>query len=288
MTTGDITEQRLQTLFRVDGIVAVVTGGGSGIGRMLARALALNGAHKVYILGRRHEVLKDCAASVHKGNIIPIVCDVTSKADLEAAASQVTSEVGYVNILCCNAGILGPMNQQIPSKGAALSEFVNAQWESSIDEHADVFRTNVSALWFNAIAFLELLDAGNKKKNVGWSSQIITTSSVGGFNRAPQGTFTYSQSKAAVNHMTKQLATTLIPYGIRANAIAPGVFPSDMASWMTDSKNVPRDRFPQGRFGDEEDMSGVILFLGSRAGAYVNGTVLVVDGGSLSILPATY
>src|SRR3979411_839060 len=111
---------------------------------MLTRALALNGAYKVYILGRRPDVLQDCAASVSTKNIVPIVCDITSKADLQAAVSQISADVGYVNIVCCNAGIPGPKTQVIPAKGATLSEFVKAQWEMDIDEHLDVFRTNVS------------------------------------------------------------------------------------------------------------------------------------------------
>jgi NAD(P)-dependent dehydrogenase (short-subunit alcohol dehydrogenase family) len=168
------------------------------------------------------EKLQECASSVSTNNIIPIVCDITSKEALKAAASQISSEVGFINLLCCNAGIAGPLSFTIPPRGATLSEFAKAQSELDIEQYVDVFRTNVAAVWFTAIMFLELLDEGNKKKNVDWSSQIVTTSSVGAFNRMTQGNYAYGQSKSAVTHMTKQLATQLVPYGIRANCIAPG------------------------------------------------------------------
>jgi NAD(P)-dependent dehydrogenase (short-subunit alcohol dehydrogenase family) len=189
---------------------------------MLARALAVNGANKIYILGRRRDVLQECATSVSTGNIIPLVCDVTSKEDLKATALQISSEVGYINLLCCNAGILGPTSAAIPYMGATLSEFVEGQWDMDHQKCLDVFQTNVTSMWFNVVAFLELLNAGNKKKNVDFSSQIVTMSAAGGFNRQSPGTFIYDQSKAAVIHLAKQLSTSLVPYSIRANVIAPG------------------------------------------------------------------
>ncbi|XHG03955.1 hypothetical protein AWENTII_007239 [Aspergillus wentii] len=274
-------------LFSVDGLVAVITGGGTGIGRMMAHALALNGAQKVYILGRRTDQLDSCA-SASPSIIRPIECDVTSKSSLEDAADIVMSEVGYINFLACNAGTGGPRSFTLPSTGASITEFAKAQWEVDMDEYVDTFRVNTAAVWYTAMAFLELLDAGNKKGNVSWSSQIVATSSVAAFNRATPGNWAYAQSKAGVTHMMKQLATGLVPYGIRANSIAPGVFPSELSAAMVARGPPSREQFPAERFGDEEDMSGVILFMASRAGAYMNGNVVLVDGGSLSVMPATY
>lgn len=133
-----------------------------------------------------------------------------------------------------------------------------------------------------------LLDAGNKKGNVEQKSQVIATSSIGGFNRNVPGGFAYGQSKAATTHMMKQLATNLAPFGIRSNILVPGLFPSELAAGIIGDGVFPRTIIPLERTGTEEDMAGAILFLASRAGGYVTGTALVIDGGRLSLMPATY
>jgi NAD(P)-dependent dehydrogenase (short-subunit alcohol dehydrogenase family) len=128
--------------------------------------------------------------------------------------------------------------------------------------------------------------------------QIITTASVGGFNRKPLGNLSYGASKAGLMHMTKQFATMLVPYDIRANCIAPGFYYTEMTESMykntnkTEVHNVegtwPKEMVPATRTGDEEDMAGCTLFLCSRAGAYIDGNVIVTDGGRIAVLPATY
>ncbi|KAJ9132367.1 Glucose/ribitol dehydrogenase [Pleurostoma richardsiae] len=275
------------TLFSVTGLVAVVTGGGTGIGRWMARALALHGAEKVYILGRRLESLEECASSVDTGNIIPIQCNITTKDDLERAAAQVADQAGFINLLCCNAGVPGPRSAVRPAT-STIDEFVAAQWAVSAEDYAGTFLVNDTATWFTCIAFLRLLDAGNKKGSVSQSSQIIATASVAAFNRATPGNFAYAQSKVAVVHMMKQLATGLAPHKIRANVICPGVFPTDLSTWSVSAGMLTSGNFPAGRFGEERDIAGVILFLASAAGAHVNGNVMVVDGGSIGTLPSTY
>ena len=193
-----------------------------GIGLMMARALALNGAHKIYILGRRKEVLEKAAASVPTKNIIPLVADVTSKEALSNAVSTIKSEVGYINVLIANSGILGPQASTLITPTSTVADFQKAWGEVSFDEFNETFRVNVVAVWFTVVAFLGLLDEGNKKGNVAQKSQVIVTSSIGGFNRAVPGGFAYGQSKAAASHLAKQLATNLVPFEIRSNVIAPG------------------------------------------------------------------
>jgi NAD(P)-dependent dehydrogenase (short-subunit alcohol dehydrogenase family) len=191
---------------------------------MMARALALNGAHKVYIVGRRQAALDAAAKSVTTNNIIPIVGDVTSQEAIAAVVSRITSETGYINLLLANSGILGPqaaITQPLPPS-STVQDFVSAWGAISFEEYRKTFEVNSVAVWFSIMAFLPLLDEGNKKENVSQKSQIITTSSIGGFNRAVPGGYAYGQSKAAATHMMKQLATGLAPYGIRSNAIAPG------------------------------------------------------------------
>jgi NAD(P)-dependent dehydrogenase (short-subunit alcohol dehydrogenase family) len=188
---------------------------------MMAKALAANGAAKVYILGRRKEVL-DAAAneSGFTDIIVPIVADVTSKDSLKAAVDQIISELGFINVLVANAGIAGPRHAF--TSETSLDDFQAQLWTSSFSDVLGVLATNTAGVWYTAVAFLGLLDAGNKKGNVAQTSQIISIGSVGGFNRKAPGNFAYAQSKAAVTHLTKQLATVLVPYSIRSNMIAPG------------------------------------------------------------------
>lgn len=189
---------------------------------MMARALALNGAHKVYIVGRRKEVLENASKSVSTNNIIPLVGDVTSKEALSSIVSHISSELGYINLLVANSGILGPQAAQKITSESTVADFQKAWGESSFEEFADTFKLNTVAAWYTITAFLGLLDAGNKKGNVEQKSQVIATSSIGGFNRNVPGGFAYGQSKAATTHMMKQLATALAPLGIRSNTLAPG------------------------------------------------------------------
>ncbi|KAH7410833.1 hypothetical protein BKA64DRAFT_365165 [Cadophora sp. MPI-SDFR-AT-0126] len=282
------TSIQASNLFNVDGIVAVITGGGSGIGLMMARALALNGAHKVYIIGRRKEVLEKAAQSVNTNNIIPLVGDVTSKDTLSSLVSTIKAEVGYINVLVANSGILGPQKSIPITAESSIADFQKAYGEASFKDYASTFELNTVAVWFTVVAFLELLDEGNKRGNVEQKSQVIATSSIGGFNRAVPGGFAYGQSKAATTHLMKQLATGLAPFGIRSNTLAPGLFPSELAAGIIGDGIFSRSVIPLERVGTEEDMAGVILFLTSRAGAYLTGTVLLVDGGRLSLMPATY
>jgi NAD(P)-dependent dehydrogenase (short-subunit alcohol dehydrogenase family) len=255
---------------------------------MMARALALNGTHRIYIVGRRKEVLEQAARSVTTDNIIPLVGDVTSKEALSSLVSTITSEVGYINLLIANSGILGPQASQKITSDSSIADFQKAWGGSSFDEYVDTFKLNTAGVWFTVVAFLGLLDAGNKKGNVEQKSQVIATSSIGGFNRLVPGGFAYGQSKAATTHLMKQLATNLAPFGIRSNVLAPGLFPSELAAGIIGDGIFPRTIIPMERVGTEEDMAGATLFLASRAGAYCTGSVLLLDGGRLSLMPATY
>jgi NAD(P)-dependent dehydrogenase (short-subunit alcohol dehydrogenase family) len=274
------------TLFNVKGLVAVVTGGGTGIGLMIAQALEANGAI-VYILGRRQEVLEKAANTAKHGNIRHLKTDVTSKADLSAAVDHITSKSGYVNLVIANSGITGPTLKGL-EKGASLTEFRDHLWNWDMDDFTQTFALNTTAAFFTVVAFLELLDKGNKAGNVEQKSQVICISSAGAFNRVPMAGYAYAGSKAAVVHMMKALATTMVPYDIRSNILAPGLYPSEMTVDMLTQEKWPRDFIPEQRAGNIKDMAGAILFLTSRAGAYINGNVLLTDGGRLSVLPATY
>ncbi|GAA5905578.1 hypothetical protein JCM5296_003108 [Sporobolomyces johnsonii] len=294
-------------LFSVKGLTAVVTGGGTGIGLMATQALAANGA-KVYIIGRRYEklenVVKTYGGDKVSGEIIPLQGDVTSKDDLKRLAEEVKSREGGIHILINNAGISGEVTKLAPLNTA--QEIFDAHWkEQTIEGWTDVFRTNVFALFYSTIAFLPLLekntwgkDAAGKEIYENYQTGVVNITSISGLIKAAQNHFAYNASKAAATHLQRMLATEIGPKtGIRFNAIAPGVFPSEMTGSGSDENNKtslegefdPKSlNVPADRAGSDEDMAGTILYLCSRAGQYTNGVILPVDGGTLSTNPSSY
>lgn len=214
-------------LFKVDGLVAVITGGGTGIGLMMAKALASNGAKKVFIVGRRLEKLED-AAKDH-ANIVPLQGDVTSKESLARVADQVKAETGYVNLLAVNSGTMGPLMDNVPEE-ATIKQLQQSFWSWSSESFNDVYALNNTAAFFTATAFLELLDAGNKPSNgPDYQTQILFTASLAGLSRKLSTGVAYATSKAGTIHLAKALSTYLAPHGIRVNTLVPGIFPSKYA-----------------------------------------------------------
>ncbi|CEL10274.1 Putative Short-chain dehydrogenase [Aspergillus calidoustus] len=292
-------------IFRVDGLVAVITGGGSGIGLTMARALAFNGAHKVYILGRRLDVLEK-AAKEHP-SIVPLRCDVTSKQDLQSVVDQITADVGYVNLVIANSGSIGPPVRFNPT--ASIPELRETLFTKfSMDEMNETLHLNITAAFFTMTAFLQLLDAGNRhalqsgfgrpitegSEVPSIQSQVIFPTSISAFSRHWTSSPPYLTSKAAIMQVTKHASTQLARFGIRVNAIAPGIYPSDLASVLIQNRKPETEAFddqrfiPAKRFGGDEEMAGTILYLTSRAGSYSNGSILISDGGRLSVMTGTY
>ncbi|KAL8377693.1 hypothetical protein RB595_008400 [Gaeumannomyces hyphopodioides] len=227
-------------LFSVPGLVAVVTGGGTGIGRTMALALAHNGARRVYVLGRRLDKLHETALLGPSRRpddgpvIVPIQTDVTSKAQLAAAAARVAAEVGHVNLVMANAGATGPdlvgvLPATADGEKPTPAELQRHVWEHWTEERfGRALEVNAQAPFFTAVAFLELLDRGNRAGNTpGVPSQVVVTASVGSYVRAVlgKGGIPYNASKAAANHIFKMLGNLFLGYGIRANILNPGVFP---------------------------------------------------------------
>ncbi|PNH53406.1 hypothetical protein VD0002_g2967 [Verticillium dahliae] len=249
-------------LFGVKDLVAVVTGGGSGIGLMIAQALEANGAI-VYILGRRKETLDKAASTSRHGNIKPIQADVTNKKDLERAVEELTAAHGFVNVVIANSGITGPGLEGLPAN-PSLSQFREKLWSTSSDEFTNTFAVNNTGVFNTVAAFLELLDAGNKRGHVQQRSQVIATASVASFNRQPLAGYAYSSSKAGVVHLMKVFSTALVPYDIRSNIIAPGFYPSEMTEGLLakqGDKPWPKSVIPEERPDDIQDMAGAVLFL---------------------------
>lgn len=311
-------------LFKVDGMVAVITGGGSGLGLYAAKALDANGAKAVYIIGRRGGTLKEAAKQAVNGKIIPLVGDVSDKDSLTKVADTVRKEQGYINLLFANAGVSGPrINELYPQQGVKptnVKDFQEAMWRPSMDEFSSAYHVNCTAVFYTTVAFMDLLDEGNKKNSLAQRSQVLVTSSIAGFSRFPASGFSYSTSKAATTHLVKMMSGYFVDYKIRCNVIAPGLYPSEMTQGSMsqleknkpnshgafegahkvrlrfvhsrvlsiDDRQMSKDRSPEERTGSEQDFAGTVLYMTSQAGAYLDGEVLVTDGGRLSQLPSVY
>lgn len=204
-----------------------------GIGLMIAKGLANGGASKVYILGRRKDKLDSAAADI-KG-LIPLQCDITSKDSLQSAVNYITKDAGHINLFVANSGILGPYASF--AAGLSIKEVRKTMFEDrTMEEFTEVLHVNVTATYYSILAFLELLDAGNKAALQGGfgapipkggkaptiQSQVIVTSSVGAFLRDRTIAPGYLASKAAVVALVKHASSGLAEHGIRVNALAPG------------------------------------------------------------------
>lgn len=279
-------QQTLTTHINTDP-VALITGGGSGIGLMAAQALAVNGA-KVYIVGRTEEKL-DRVCELYNadtaGEIIALKADITSKAQIDSLVKEVSSREKSLSILINNAGISSKTQTTEHEDPNELRQSLFESETGDMDEWDEVFRTNVSQLFFVTTAFLPLLQKGTESE-YGWSSTVINISSISGIVKLSQHHFAYNASKAAAIHLNKMLAHELASSNlkIRINNIAPGVFPSEMTAGSSDEKqksHVPKEKYeqkvPARRPGKEEDMGNAVLFTATNQ--YLNGQTVVVDGG---------
>jgi len=278
---------KLENLFNVKDKVALITGGGSGIGLMAAQALSVNGA-KVYITGRTEEKLSRVAELYNKnisGSIIPLVADITNKDSIRNLADEISKREGHLSILINNAGISSKTQETEHEDASKLRASLFDDPAATFEEWDDVFRTNVSALFFTTTAFLPLLQRGSERER-GWSSTVINTTSISGIVKVSQHHFAYNASKAAAIHLTKMLAHEVSSSGlkVRVNNIAPGVYPSEMTAGESDELQksfIPKEKYeekvPAARPGKDEDMAATVLF--AVANQYFNGQTVVVDGG---------
>ncbi|KAJ2929099.1 hypothetical protein H1R20_g7993, partial [Candolleomyces eurysporus] len=291
--------------FNVEGMVVVITGGGTVYSSLCSA--------NVMLVERMITISNLAIGFVKKfDRIIPLQGDITDRGSLLKLAETVKARHGYVDLLVNNAGIaknLYPHPLPPPSSDATpdIKAFQNTLWDCGTpQDFADVFATNVTAPYYTTVAFLDLLHQGNLRRQRLESpsspvlvqlpyqtSQVLTVSSSGGFRIDSKVLSpSYTLSKAACTHLGKMLSNLLAPWAIRSNVLAPGVFPSEMT--MSTAPGVKLDpsvlasTVPLKRTGTEEDMAGTILFLASRAGAYVNGAVWLVDGGRVSNIGSSY
>jgi len=251
----------MKNLFDIDGKVALVTGGSSGIGLMIARAYVEAGA-KVYISSRKGEVCEKVAAELSEaGTCISLPADLSTEAEALRLAGEIAERESGLHILVNNAGA---------NWGAPYAEYPDSAWDK-------VLALNVKALFHLTRALLPRLEAAASPAD---PARVINVGSIDGLRVPDLETYAYSASKAAVHHLTRVLARKLAARHVTVNAVAPGPFESKMmAATLEQFGDSIRASCPRGRIGEPDDMAGTAIYLASRAGAYVTGSVIPVDGG---------
>jgi NAD(P)-dependent dehydrogenase (short-subunit alcohol dehydrogenase family) len=250
-------------LFGVSGKTALVTGGSRGIGLMIADGLVRAGA-RVIVSSRKEEQLTSAAAQLAEhGDCEAIVADLSSPAGAAALAAAAMERFGKLDILVNNAGA---------TWGAPLDEFPASGWDR-------VMHTNVEGIFHLTIALLGSLRASATAED---PARVINIGSIDGLRTPVTENYSYSASKAAVHMLTRHLAKRLASEHITVNAIAPGPFPSKMTAFMIEepaSREAVEAMVPLARLGRGDDVAGLVIFLASRAGSYLTGVVIPLDGG---------
>ena len=258
----------MKNLFSIEGKVALITGGSRGIGEMIAAGFLANGA-KVYISSRKAEVCDATAKRLQEeygGECISMPADLSNLEGINSLAGKISQD-GNLDILVNNAGA---------SWGEPIDEYSEQGWDKVMD-------TNVKGVFFLTQKLLPLLRKSGTSED---PSRVINIGSIDGIKTGLFDAFSYGPSKAALHHLTRVLAASLVKENIIVNAIAPGPFPTWMLSTGVggggdvdiDWSSIG-DTNPRGRVGTPEDIAGLAIFLSSRAGAYTVGQTITCDGG---------
>ncbi|MBK6009154.1 SDR family oxidoreductase [Ramlibacter ginsenosidimutans] len=249
----------MKDLFSLEGRVALVTGGSRGIGRMIATGLLHQGA-KVYISARKAAACDATAKELSSiGPCISLPIDVSTVEGARQLAGEIMRREPALHILVNNAGA---------AWGEDFDTFPENGWDKVVD-------LNMKTPFFLTQALHGALKEGAKQR----PAKVINIASIDGISVNPWETYSYSASKAGLIHLTKRMALRLARDNIVVSGIAPGPFPSDMNKEARDHGDQVAGHVPVGRIGNTEDMAGAAIYLASRAGDYVVGETIVVDGG---------
>ncbi|HYD45176.1 MAG TPA: SDR family oxidoreductase [Phenylobacterium sp.] len=251
----------LTDLFSLEGRVALVTGGSRGIGKMIAAGFIAQGA-KVYISSRKPDACDATAAELSKdgGLCISLPQDVSTVEGVRALAGRLTDLEPKLDILVNNAGA---------AWGADFEEFPESGWDK-------VLNLNLKSPFFLTQALHGALKAAGSADK---PAKVINIASIDGIRLNPMETYSYHASKSGLIYLTKRLAARLIRDHINVTAIAPGAFASEMNRAARDMGDEVAKRIPSRRIGRDEDMAAAAIYLASRAGDYVVGETIAVDGG---------
>jgi NAD(P)-dependent dehydrogenase (short-subunit alcohol dehydrogenase family) len=246
-------------LFSLEGRVALVTGGSKNIGKWIAQGFIAAGAERVYINSRKADACEKTAAELGP-RAIPLPMDLSSVDNCKALAAALAEREPKLDILVNNAGA---------AWGAPFEDFPEAGWDKVMD-------LNVKSPFFLTQALYPLLKAAASPAQ---PAKVINIGSIDGMRLNPWDTFSYHASKSAILYMTKRIGARLVHDHVYMTAIAPGAFPSDMNRAARDHGDEVAKRIPSGRIGVPEDMAAAAIYLASRAGDYVVGETITVDGG---------
>jgi len=246
-------------LFSLKGRVALITGGSRGIGQMIAAGFVAQGA-RVYVSSRKAEACEATAAELSAdGECIALPADVSTLAGAQGLAKAFAAREPALDILVNNAGA---------AWGESFDTFPEKGWDKVVD-------LNMKAPFFLTQALIGSLRAAARAR----VAKVINIVSIDGISVNQWETYSYAASKAGLIHLTKRMSLALIKDNIAVSAIAPGAFASEMNRDARDNAAEAVKRIPAGRIGADEDMAGAAIYLASRAGDYVVGSTLVVDGG---------
>lgn len=248
-------------LFSLEGRVALVTGGSRGIGRMIAEGFLAAGA-KVYISSRKAQACDEAAAALclGGGTCVSLPQDISTVEGCKALAARLTTLEPKLDILVNNAGA---------AWGAPFDDFPESGWDK-------VMNLNLKSPFFLTQALHGALTAAAAPDR---PSKVINIASIDGIRLNPQETYSYHASKSGLIYLTRRLAARLIDDNIVVSGIAPGAFATEMNRDARDHADVLAQRIPSRRIGRDEDMAGAAIYLASRAGDYVVGETIAVDGG---------
>ncbi|GAB7354551.1 hypothetical protein MBLNU459_g5007t1 [Dothideomycetes sp. NU459] len=291
-------ETAIPSLFDVAGRVALVTGGSSGIGLMIAKGLIRNGA-KVYITALSSDPIQEAVAELNAlgkasgGSADGFPSDLTSKSGISAVAEYIKTRESHLDILISNAGIRRDAPKPVNVLTATLSELQESLWSSSETDWVSTFKINTTAHYFLSVALLNLLQAagdldlgdGVRGRDVGRGVVVVTSSCASMHNCTNVDLTSYAASKAATDHLVALLASKFARWYVRVCAINPGFVPSNMNPVGAEGNMFANlfDKVPAKRAGKLEDIAGTVLYLCSQAGAYVDGRCLCVDGGRVLV-----
>jgi gluconate 5-dehydrogenase len=256
---------KLEELFSLKGKVALVTGGGRGIGKFISEGLAEAGADLI-ITSRKMPNLEAAAKELSQAysvRVLPIACDMTKEDEIEGMVQTALKTFSRIDILVNNAGA---------TWGAPTLQYPLEKWDY-------VFNVNVRSVWILTQKMANLM----KDWGGGTIINIASTAGLRGTTEEAHPAVAYNSTKAAVILLTKNLAVKLAPYHIRVNAIAPGYFKTDMMAHVTRNEafyKMATAGIPLQRAGEADDMKGVAVFLASEASRFITGQTIVVDGGS--------
>ena len=250
-------------LFSLKGRTALITGGSRGIGRMIAEGFLAAGA-RVYISARKAAACDATALELSSlGHCVSLPADVSTLDGAKALVEAYGKHESSLDILVNNAGA---------AWGAPFDDFPESGWDKVVD-------LNLKTPFFLTQALAPALRAAASSHGGACPAKVINIASIDGVSVNPMETYSYAASKAGLIHLTRRMALRLAPENIMVSAIAPGAFASEMNKDARDHADAVSQRIPARRIGTTEDMAGAAIFLASRAGDYVVGSTLIVDGG---------